>query len=212
MSALATNAGGLRCRLTTGVIATLVFVLLGGCGSKGLDDSDNRVDAVPYMIPAEGVEARERYHFSSLQEMVRASELVIIGSVAAVETGPTLGGGEAGPAFTLRALTVNVEAVLKGAADLKSVTVVEEGIFEGGNEYSINHSLWAKIGARALFFLVKLVAVPGQPYGLVNSQARFFLHNDRVVPNSHPDRLEPFEQRLAGAGVNELLGEARNAL
>jgi hypothetical protein len=205
---------GMAVRFTSMAVAALAVVFLSGCGSRTPDDVEDlqRTDNVPYVIPEELVEARERYHFRSLGEMARAAELVIVGSVAAVGTGPTLGGGEEGPAFTLRELTVSVETVLKGPADLTSLTVVEEGTFEEGKDYSINQSRWANAGARALFFLVKLVDVPGQPYGLVNSQSRFFLHDEKVVPNTHPDRLEPFEQRLAGLGVDELLSQARNAL
>lgn len=129
-------------------------------GSRGLPPVEVRSDA-----PQVG----------TLDELIRASDVVVTGTVAATERGRTFG-DPGGTTIVSRLVTLRVDRVLAGAApQADTVLVEEEGWLDDGRQLVVDGMAPTEPGDHGVWFLHQ-VADPDLPvYVVVSAQGRYLI-------------------------------------
>ncbi len=174
----------------TPAIALLAMLLLSACGAR----SDTTVTAQPATCinpvetasPPYAAMATWDYYFRNVAEMAATADLVVHGTVTCVEKGHALGTGdvESSPESVVD-VTVKVDAVLKGPADIESLVIDEEGYDRDGDPFQIVDSPWSRVGDTGYYFLSDPNGKPeGRPLGhfiTIDPAGRILIESGRVV-------------------------------
>ena len=132
--------------------------------------------------PAVEVEATSIYRFATLDEMVAASDLVVVGTVVATEPGRLVGDPDDGGVIS-RLVTIAVDEVVTGADQLGGATVLveEEGTLPDGTPLIVNGVAGSEVDDHGIWFLDRLDDAEVPAYLVINSQGRF------LTPRDQPD-------------------------
>ena len=150
------------------------------------------------------VSAASIYDFSSLDELVKASDLVVRGQVEATSRGRAIGNDV--NAVVSRIVTVRVEEVLAGSVATSSVLVEEEGWLVDGRPLEVNGLAPSHEGLEAIWFLDALP--PGELPGflVINHQGRYALEGNRLEGARGSD---PLVDEVEALGADGLAAEVR---
>jgi hypothetical protein len=150
------------------------------------------------------------YQVTSIAEMVRLSDLVVVGRAIAIAPGRSAGEG-AGTRLQWRDVGVEVEEVLHG--DYRGITLtVEEFGWKDGVPTTINWASWAPRGDRMLLGIKRSAngdGIGGERFVLTSTATRFYLRpNGDVVHNYVRDNeARQFALDAAALTVDQLLAE-----
>jgi hypothetical protein len=150
-----------------------------------------------------------RHRFAGLDELVGASDLVVVGRVIADEDGRTFGNPGAGrsdarSAIRSHVLTLRVDRVLRGAEatadhalDTDAVVLVEEEYALGdGTPVRVDGMRRGRTGDRGVWFLTASTDPDFPAYALVNAQGRFLFARGDVRGGDRTDSLVRSVERM----------------
>jgi hypothetical protein len=196
--------------------AVLVSLSAVGCG--GGDPSSTATDQQPrpkvssvhsqQEIPTEPVEighGREPQFFDSIEALVKASDLVLVGEVVNVVAGRKVEG------FQYRVDEVRVTRSIKGRPIGPTVLVEELG-WLNDTPWTLNDAAWAMPGDQAVMALVEKEGETWQGrtvYRLTSTQARFFFGSDDSLHANYLGHAahDPFVEAQVQKGRNALLAQ-----
>lgn len=152
----------------------------------------------------------ELFDFTSLEQMLATSDVVIAGTVLDVEPGRVVG-SEADPVQLLQ-LTINVDEILYGDLPTGSAQtiLVEEsaGSLEGAQETVGIYG--SKAGDNGFYFLGWKDGT--SYYYLVNSEGRFLIESGRVVASNQLDAWALELEQLTPDQLKERIAQAVRAV
>ena len=168
----------------------IVAIVLGGVGFSWLQwgsaEASNpaAADAAPLAVTAQST-----YEFASLQEMLEASDAVVVGVVEATNRGRLVGDPADGGVIS-RVVTIRVEQVLSSSAQIAEVVLVEEeGWLPDGTPIEVNGVPASKVGDRGLWFLDQVATDDVSTMVVINSQGRFLETATGTVGGDQSDAL-----------------------
>ena len=207
-----------RSRTTLALAALVAVAALATyfVGSQGQTAGRASVDAPRWDLLRIGGNEVEQY--KSLGTMTKSSDVAMVGTVEAVESGRTFGDAENGFAY-YATMKVRVDEVLHGTPILHDGVAKVEVFLGDDNDYS---ELSATLpGERALFFLRDKgleAAALGLPesaqaeqsglYRWVSSQGLLVSSNGRIATPLYPDE-HGFPTALRGRPFDDVRAEAR---
>lgn len=148
--------------------------------------------------------------FGSLEEMVAASDVVVVAEVVEVGRGAYM--GEEPGRLQLRDVTLRVSEVLRGNAG-ETLKFVETGWGSKGAELVVEGYPTSVVGQQGIYFLGPKMP-DGSPsassHSLLNSQGRFFRTGGKneLTPGNKENGLS---KQLAARGFNKLVEDIRKA-
>jgi hypothetical protein len=118
--------------------------------------------------------------YATLDDLVGASDVVLRGTVVAVERGRWFGSGAPGESrIQSRLITVDVDEVLAGAAPTgEAILVEEEGWLADGAPIVVDGAPSVAVGDDAIWFLVEGGDPELAAYVVVNGQGRYVVDDD----------------------------------
>jgi hypothetical protein len=182
-----------RPKLLLAVTAGVVMLL----ATVGIYTTWNRQRLSPPQTYSEG---SSRWHFDDLRDMVATSNLIVLGTVTAVERDGVSDQGDV--IKTTRLLHVTVDKRLFGTLTSDSVVVEDPGWEKaGGREvpWRVRGMIRLEVGDRAILFLHK-AATAGR-FGLLSDQAGYRVEGADITDT---DRTDPLVRRIEGMSVSEL--------
>jgi hypothetical protein len=188
-------------KTTLCIAMTLTILAAAGCGGGEVDDEEMSED------PVRVISMREPVTFTSLEDMVISSDLVIEGHVVASQPGELRGEGPDGlGGVQFAETTVKVDRVLAGAAPGESVTVESMGWTSVGRPIEFrdgsSHHIHAA-GERAIFHLVKTRRGDDRVvYRLTSSQGKFLVAPDGALRATRAG--DPLVREVAALPAREL--------
>ncbi len=150
------------------------------------------------------VSAASIYDFGGLDELVKASDLVVRGRVEATSRGRAVGNDD--NAVVSRIVTVRVEEVLAGSVATPSVLVEEEGWLVDGRPLEVNGLAPSQEGMEAIWFLDALPTGDLPGFLVINHQGRYALDGNRVEGARGSD---PLVEQIEALGADRLVAEVR---
>lgn len=201
-------------KTTISIAMTLTILASAGCG--GEVDDEELSDA-----PVRVISMREPHTFTTIDDMVLSSDLVIEGRVVASRPGELRGEGPDGlGGVQFAETTVQVERVLAGTASGDQITVESMGWTSVGRPIQFHdgstHHVHAA-GERAIFHLVKTRRADDRVlYRLTSSQGKFLygpdgglrptrVHDPLVLEVAALPAVE-LERRITGAAAARQIG------
>ncbi len=181
--------------MTQAAVATIVL-LAAACGSEtSLQAADEKPDTIALV--------EWWYHFTSLEEMVATSDLVVVGEVTAIERGPMPTDDQDGIGF--RNVTVTISETLKGTAPGTTVVVGEAGYSTAGS-YEPADMPWSRLGDIGVFSLKQFDGLPANHYRHIHPDGRMLTHYRGADGQSHmyEGTVETFSDTALGATLTEL--------
>ncbi len=157
----------------------------------------------------------EFHHYETPAEMVKASEVIVMGRVTDVAPGRIVGAttnpDDPEAVLRLQNVTLQVDAVLKGTIPSNQIMLEEEPFdVEGFSRYSASAE-----GDQGFYFLEYVEDLPPPFFRVVNSQGRFLVRDGKVVTSDTEEagwrrvlsRISPDE--LRELIVSEVSGQPR---
>jgi hypothetical protein len=141
-----------------------------------------------------------RWHFSDPRDMVATSDLVVLGTVTAVERAGVSDQGDV--VYTTRLLHVKVEDRLFGKPTGDPVVVEDLGWEKAGGQevpWRVQGMIRLEVGDRAVLFLRKEPSTG--LFGLLSDQASYRVEGTDIADS---DRTDPMVRRIEGMSVSEL--------
>jgi hypothetical protein len=169
------------------IVAVAVAVIIA---SRGHDPEPAPVD----------VEATSIYQFSSLDEMVAASDAIVVGRVTATERGRLVGDPANGGVIS-RLVTVTVDEVLAGVAGA-TIVVEEEGWLTDDTPITVNGVAASRVGDEGLWFLDINDDAELPSFLVINSQGRFLIADDGTLRGG--DQRDVLVQQLQRQSFTQL--------
>ena len=161
--------------MTKAAAAAAVVFLAANCGSDpSLQAADEKPDTVAV--------ADWSYHFTSLEEMVATSDLVVLGEVTAIERGPMPTDDPDG--IGLRNVTVTISETLKGTAPGTTVVIGESGYHADGS-FELADMPWSRLGDIGVFSLKHYDGQPTNHYTHIHPDGRMLTHYRDEDGQSH---------------------------
>ena len=182
--------------MTKAAAAAAVVFLAANCGSDpSLQAADEKPDTVAV--------ADWSYHFTSLEEMVATSDLVVLGEVTAIERGPMPTDDPDG--IGLRNVTVTISETLKGTAPGTTVVIGESGYHADGS-FELADMPWSRLGDIGVFSLKHYDGQPANHYTHIHPDGRMLTHYRGEDGQSHmyDGTVETFSHTALGAALTEL--------
>jgi hypothetical protein len=183
--------------LLVATVAAVFTVRLAATDTRAADGERQSTSASGESA-AEGevvnVDATSLYTFATLDEMVAASDVIVVGTVAATERG-RLVGDPANGGVVSRVVTVSVdEFILDRSASsdgggTDAVRIEEEGWLVDGRSVVVNAMAPTAVGERAVWFLDRLEGDPVSTYLVINSQGRFVAEQSGTRGGDQRDAL-----------------------
>ena len=177
--------------------AVAAFVLLvAACGNESpLQAADEKPDTVV-------ASSWWPYHFTSLEELVATSDLVVVGEVTAIERGPMptdLDG------IGLRNVTVTISETLKGTAPGATVVIGEAG-YDTDGSFELADMPWSRIGDVGVFSLKHYDGLPANHYRHIHPDGRMLTHHrsDDGQSQMYDGTVETFSHTTLGETLTEL--------
>jgi hypothetical protein len=150
------------------------------------------------------VAATSIYDFATLDELVAASDAIVVATVVAVDEGRLVGEPEEGAVIS-RVASLRVDTALIGdVADI--VVIEEEGWLPDGTPLIVNDVTPTAVGDEGVWFLDSIddSELPG--YLVINSQGRYLLDPaDPTGPLVGGDRNDALVQTLERLTLPELI-------
>jgi hypothetical protein len=150
------------------------------------------------------VEATSIYDFASLDELVAASDAIVVGTVVAVDEGRLVGAPEEGAVIS-RVASLRVDTALIG--DVADVVVIEEeGWLPDGTPLIVNGVAPTAVGDEGVWFLDAIDDAELRGYLVINSQGRYLLDpTDPTGTLLGGDRNDTLVQTLEQLTLPELI-------
>ena len=139
----------------------------------------------PATMPAPiEVEAASIYDFTSLAEMVAASDVIVVGTVVATEPGRLVGDPASGGVIS-RLVTIDVDEVIGGDANggdanggdangsEATIVIEEEATLPDGTPLIVNGVSPSAVGDHGIWFLDRIEDAELPVFLVINSQGRF---------------------------------------
>jgi hypothetical protein len=137
---------------------------------------------------------------TTLDDLVAASDLVVVATVADVTDGRQISApADPDAAILTRLLVLDVSDVLAGAAS-SDVLVEEPATLADGTPVVVDGVEPIDVGDEAMWFLVGGDAETMPYFAVVNRQGRYTVIGDTLEPASD----DPLSRSLAGLGLDEL--------
>jgi hypothetical protein len=158
------------------------------------------------------VEATSIYQFSSLDEMVAASDAIVVGRVTATERGRLVGDPANGGVIS-RLVTVTVDEVLAGVAGA-TIVVEEEGWLTDDTPITVNGVAASKVGDEGVWFLDMNDDAELPSFLVINSQGRFLFADGGtdVGTVKGGDQRDSLVQQLQRQSPAQLVTSARTSV
>ena len=183
--------------MTQAAVAAIVVLAAAACGSdSSLQAADEKPDTVASAH-------WWNYHFTSLEEMVATSDLVVVGEVTAIERGPMPTDDPGG--IGLRNVTVTISETLKGTAPGAAVVIGEAG-YDADGSFELADMPWSRLGDIGVFSLKHYDGSPANHYRHVHPDGRMLTHYRGEDGQSHmyEGTVETFSHTALGAALTEL--------
>ena len=204
------------------VASVVVLAVVGGVVVAVTQDSPSHSAT----REAVALTSSTRHQFADLDQLVGASDLVVVGRVMADEDGRTFGnptgsGSGAPSAIRSHVLTVRVERVLAGAAsttdanapDTDVVVLVEEEYSLGdGTPVLVDGMRRGRVGDRGTWFLTASTDPDFPAYALVNAQGRYLFGRGEVRGGDPTDRLVRSVERMAPTQLQDAVLSAATSI
>lgn len=182
----------------TGAVGAALLALAGfalGCGGSESPQTDGS-RSLPN-TPSGGASAVDPYTFDSLAQGVATSDLVVEGTVVAVEPGGYLDGGngsEERDADKSEPVAGESSETASGAIELQRVTVsVDQPFWPAGKAPEVvtvieggSYAPSSTVGDRGVYLLTRYPGFDGA-FGRINSQSTFLAASDGTVTPSDPE-------------------------
>jgi hypothetical protein len=186
-----------RLARTTPVLAAVAVAVAVAAYFLSRDDDAGRREPL-------AVEATSIYDFATLDELVAASDAIVVGTVVAVDEGRLVGAPAEG-AVVSRVASLRVDTALAGeVADV--VVIEEEGWLPDGTPLIVNGVAPSAAGNEGVWFLDSIddAELPG--YLVINSQGRYLIDpSDPTGPLVGGDRDDPLVRDLERLTLPELI-------
>lgn len=216
VSAAASGVGGqaARSRWAWASLAVPLLVAIGLAAWTGRTDRDATEPATPSVTSAAPVapvelQADTGPRAATVDDLVRASDVVVEGTVVATQRGRAVGTARQG--IVTRLVEVRVDRVLAGDVGVVgtdgSVIVEEEGWLADGRPVRVNGVEPSAVGDRGVYFLVRGTGEEFPYTAVVSDQGRYLLDPadpTRVRPSGSAD---PLVRRIEAEGVSALVPE-----
>ena len=195
------------------LVVSALVLLIGACGegspsSSPTDSIGDLVDGEPF-----SVSATDKAYYQSLEEMYKASEIVIVGEVVDFEPGefvepPGVHPDESG-FLQMGVITVRVDEILRGKLDGDTVTVERESFMNEDDELRplIFEGFGAeRVGNDVLWFLEQRPGRPDEVYEMVSFDGLLYIEDGVITtPRAGGDTLaHETSGRTAGDVIAEL--------
>jgi len=195
------------------LVVSALVLLIGACGegspsSSPTDSIGDLVDGEPF-----SVSATDKAYYQSLEEMYKASEIVIVGEVVDFEPGefvepPGVHPDESG-FLQMGVITVRVDEILRGKLDGDTVTVERESFMNEDDELRplIFEGFGAeRVGNDVLWFLEQRPGRPDEVYEMVSFDGLLYIEDGVITtPRAGDDTLaHETSGRTAGDVIAEL--------
>ena len=195
------------------LVVSALVLLIGACGegspsSSPTDSIGDLVDGEPF-----SVSATDKAYYQSLEEMYKASEIVIVGEVVDFEPGefvepPGVHPDESG-FLQMGVITVRVDEILRGKLDGDTVTVERESFMNEDDELRplIFEGFGAeRVGNDVLWFLEQRPGRPDEVYEMVSFDGLLYIEDGVIAtPRAGGDTLaHETSGRTAGDVIAEL--------
>lgn len=187
------------------VLAVVVMARDGGSGPAGGSGasagSSGQVEG-----PLLAVDAVSVHHFTDLDTMTRASDLVVVGTVVATERGRLVGDPAAGGVIS-RFVTLQVDQLLWGPSGTApanvagTVPVEEEGWLPDGTPIAVNGMAPSTVGDRGVWFLEQGSTGEQPSFVVINEQGRYL---DAPVGTIGADHVDPLIEALERRSIDDL--------
>lgn len=183
--------------LMTKAAAITVVLLAAACGGE---PSSQTAEEKPDTIAAAHWWP---YHFTSLEEMVATSDLVVVGEVTAIERGPMPTDDPDG--IGLRNVTVTISETLKGTAPGATVVIGEAGYFHD-HSFELADMPWSRLGDIGVFSLKHHDGQPANHFTHIHPDGRMLTHYRGGDGQSlmYDGTVETFSHTALGATLTEL--------
>jgi hypothetical protein len=191
------------------VVAVVVGVwVLAGHGPSASDDEV--VEPTDTTLAPVAVDATSVYAFTTLDQMVDNSDLVVRGRVTATERGPLV--GEADASVVSRVVTLQVDEVLGGrlagstTVDQGTILIEEEGWLPDGRPLIVNQVAPTQVGDDGIWFLQVSPDPDLASFLVINSQGRYLVDGERLRGG---DQRDPLVRQLQMLAPDELERQVR---
>ncbi len=199
-------------RLTRWVVLTSAIVLVTVSTAAALSAYRTQAQAPPEPV---ALTSSARHRFSTLGQLVAASDLIVVGRIVAEESGRLFGGvagsadelGSAvGDATAIRShvLTLEVDEVLAGSTPAGSTPIVlveEEATLADGTPVVVDGMRAGRVGDRGVWFLVAGPDPDFPGYALVNAQGRYLMAGGALRGG---DRADALVREVATLGLDDV--------
>ena len=198
--------------LVVPVVAAVALALWSGRDDPGAVESGSEFGSVATSaptVPPVDLRADTGARAEDVAALVRASDVVVEGTVVAVQRGRAIGSAQQG--IVTRFVELRVSRVLTGDAGVVgadgSVIVEEEGWLPDGRPVRVNGVEPSAVGDRGVYFLVQGASEEFPYTAVVSDQGRF------LVDPAAPDRFrasgstDPLVRAVEDGGVAVLVAE-----
>ena len=153
------------------------------------------------------------YQFTTLEEMVATSDLVVVGEVTAIERGPMP--ADDPDAIGLRNVTLTISETLKGTAPGATVVIGEAGYYPGKAGYFSSGSFeyadmpWSRLGDTGVFSLRHHDGHPADHFVHIHPDGRMLTHyrGEDGQSQMYAGTVETFSHTALGEVLTELAPE-----
>jgi len=200
------NHGTSRRALLGGLFGAGAVAVLAACGQSSPQDAHGDDHQHSDELPAEGgnVDISDFMPQAGLEELARASELVVLGGVVRIDAGITIGQNNA----TYALHHVEAEEVLRGAAPAKTVAVALLTHLDGHPiEFAGRPN--PAVGTRGVWLLQRIAPEFHQDgYVLTNQNSQLLIQSDGATLTGG-SRNSAMAQDAAGLGLQGVLARLR---
>jgi hypothetical protein len=215
--------------VTRGIVVVSV-VLLAVVGGVAVAITQGSPSSGSAPRDAVALTSSARHQFTDLEELVGASDLVVIGRVIADEDGRTFGnpsgsGSRAPSAIRSHVLTLRVERVLAGAVESTDATntnntnntemvvlVEEEYSLGDGTPVRVDGMRRGRVGDRGAWFLAAGTDPDFPAYALVNAQGRYLFGGRTLRGGDRTDMLVRSVERMSPTRLQDAVVAAATSI
>lgn len=156
------------------------------------------------------IEATSIYQFASLDEMVAASDAIVVGRVSATGRGRLVGDPSNGGVIS-RLVTITVTEALAGVVSANNIIIIEEeGWLTDDTPITVNGVAASEVGDEGLWFLDYNDDAELPSFLVINSQGRFLFAGDSTVHGG--DQRDVLVQQLQRQSPTQLLASTRTSV